>query len=123
MKAPTTSSGITQCFAEFVLNLKYDDLPAAVKEQAKNGLADLLGSALVGSVEESTRLVMRATTDGKKICGDATVLGTDTVATPAVAAMIILFLPSNENKLMPNRCIARDTGAMNVYSSVPSQRS
>jgi hypothetical protein len=33
------------------------------------------------------------------------------------------MLFSNENRLTPSKWTARETGAMNVYSSVPSQRS
>ena len=42
---------------------------------------------------------------------------------PTSTTTLVTMLFSNENRLTPSKCTARDTGAMNVYSSVPSQRS
>jgi len=78
--------GITEQFADFVLSMGYDDLPAAIVEQAKNGILDFIGVALLGSRESSTRMVLRSS-GFPRISGNSTVLGSSTRASPTVAAL------------------------------------
>ncbi len=79
--------GITQRFADFSLNLKYEDLPPAAITEAKNGILDTLGVALVGSMEPSTRMLLKASTPSTN-AGESTVWGTRTLTTPTVAALL-----------------------------------
>ena len=79
--------GITQRLADFNLGLKYEDLPPEVITEAKNGILDTLGVALVGSTEEPTQILLRASTSSRD-SGKATVLGARTLTTPTVAALI-----------------------------------
>ena len=85
--AESTSTGITKKIADFTLNLKFEALPPEVITEAKNGILDTLGVALVGSTEEPTQILLRASTNSRDL-GEATVLGTPTLATPTVAALI-----------------------------------
>lgn len=60
----SVSSGITKRFADFSLALRYEDLPPEVIAEARNGLLDTLGVALVGSSERATRMVLKVTASG-----------------------------------------------------------
>ena len=79
--------GITQRFADFNLNLKYEDLPPEVVTEAKNGILDTLGVALVGSTEPAARMLLHASTPSTN-AGESTVWGTRTLTTPTVAALL-----------------------------------
>ena len=82
--------GITRRLAEFSLELKYDDLPRAVVAGAKHGILDLLGVALLGSADKSTRMILQAC-EPSEDRGTATVVGTDTQTSPAKAAWVNAF--------------------------------
>src|SRR3990172_1951149 len=81
------SSGITERYADFSLALRYEDLPPEVIADARNGLLDTLGVALVGSSEQATRMILNVSAGGTS-GGSATVLGADALATPTVAALV-----------------------------------
>ena len=80
----------TATLAAYVANLRYEDIPAEVRERAKALTLDFLGSAVRARSEaESTPslLAMLATLglDGK---GEATVCGDARTYTPAIAALL-----------------------------------
>jgi 2-methylcitrate dehydratase PrpD len=81
------SPGITRRIADFSVNLRYEDLPAKVVTEAKNGILDTLGVALAGFAEPSTRMLFNATVapDGG---GDTTIWGAAATTTPTTAALI-----------------------------------
>ena len=81
------SSGITKRFADFSLNLKFEDLAPDVIAEVRNGLVDTLGVGLVGSREAATRMILNVCTGGTS-GGSATILGSDVLATPTVAAAV-----------------------------------
>ena len=79
--------GVTTQLADFCVAIKYQDLPPEVIANAKNGILDTLGVALIGSREESTRMILKASTKSKN-GGESTVLGTGTLTSPTVAALV-----------------------------------
>ena len=83
--AEAQTPGITQQFADFVIELADQDLPPEIIECAKNGILDFLGVALLGSQDESARMILQSSGNSG---GAATVLGTDTQTTPTQAAMV-----------------------------------
>jgi 2-methylcitrate dehydratase PrpD len=52
-KRPAEGSGLTKYVAEFVLNLKYEDVPADVVSLGKKSILDGFGLALAGSMADS----------------------------------------------------------------------
>src|SRR5262249_12260588 len=83
----SAASGVTERLAKFVVDLKYDDLPAAAVADARNGVLDLLGVALVGSREESASM-LRAACELSRQGGDAIVIG-DGIRTTAPMASFV----------------------------------
>ena len=83
----TRTPGITEQLTDFCVALKFQDLPPEVIANAKNGILDTLGVALIGSREESTRMVLKASTQSNK-GGESTVMGTATLTAPDVAALV-----------------------------------
>ncbi len=79
--------GITGRLADFILGLKYENLPPKVITEAKNGILDTLGVALVGATEPSSKMLLKAVTSDTG-SGTATVVGTRTCATPTLAALL-----------------------------------
>jgi 2-methylcitrate dehydratase PrpD len=79
--------GITQSLAEFSAGIAYDALPEDVLAAGKQCLLDTLGVALVGSREDATRMLLNVALDGMT-GGSASVLGSGTRASPAIAAMV-----------------------------------
>src|SRR5687767_13255757 len=51
---------ITERLADFCVTTKYEDLPHEVIAEAKKAIFDWLGVALIGSREESTRIILKA---------------------------------------------------------------
>ncbi len=83
----TAETSITERFADFSVSLKYEDLPAEVVRAAKHAILDLIGVALVGSHERSTRMVLESTIeDGNG--GSSSIIGTPLVASSAAAALV-----------------------------------
>lgn len=73
-KAP----GATAYVADFIMNTRYQDIPADVKELARKSILDAIGLALAGSVAESGAIIRKyLTTDGlvSKGPNSATVIG------------------------------------------------
>jgi 2-methylcitrate dehydratase PrpD len=79
----TAVAGLT----EFVSELEYDDLPDEVVERQKWHLLDTLGCVLYGSTTPWVRKVAQAL-DNMGETGEASLLGMDTTASPARAALI-----------------------------------
>lgn len=55
----TKSMSVTQQLAETLASVRFDDLPAAVVEDARRTVLDWLGSALAGSLEAPARMAQR----------------------------------------------------------------
>src|SRR5580658_1298240 len=56
-KADAKSAAVTGYVADFILNTKYEDIPADVLDLARKSILDGLGLALCGSVAESGAIV------------------------------------------------------------------
>ena len=82
-----STSDLTSKIADFTIGLKYEALPPEVITEAKYGILDTLGVALVGTTEEATQMLLRSSTSAQG-AGSATILGSRTTATPTVAALI-----------------------------------
>jgi len=83
-KAP----GLTKSVAEFIVNLKYDDIPADVLELGKKSILDGFGLALAGSASEMGPIARKyaATFGSAEI--KASVIGTAMKAHPRLAAFV-----------------------------------
>src|SRR5262245_2814730 len=81
------SSKLTERLANFCVDLKYEDLSHEVKDEAKKAILDWLGVALIGSKEESTRIILKACANSES-GGGSTILG---MAQPGstTAAMLV----------------------------------
>lgn len=84
--AETQVLEITKRLADFGLSLAYEDLPPKIIDEAKNGILDFLGVALLGSQNESTRMLLHSSGISDN-GGQATVLGTAKQTSPTVAAL------------------------------------
>jgi 2-methylcitrate dehydratase PrpD len=83
-KAP----GLTKAVAEFIVNLKYEDIPADVLELGKKSILDGFGLALAGSASEMGPLARKyASTFGLAELR-ASVIGTSMKAHPRLAAFV-----------------------------------
>ena len=80
--------GLTKYVAEFVLNTKYEDIPAEVIALGKKSLLDGFGLALSGSVAESGP-ISRKYIESLGLCqGKATVIGSSLKSSPRFAAFV-----------------------------------
>ena len=79
--------GIAGRLADFSIRLNYGDLSPEVVLDAKKGVLDTLGVALVGSQDEGTRKVGKVL-DSLGGSATSTVLGSDMQAAPTMAAML-----------------------------------
>ena len=79
--------GVTGRLADFIVGLKYENLPPRVITEASNGILDTLGVALIGATEPSAHMLLQATA-GSANTGEATVVGTPVRTTPTVAALL-----------------------------------
>ena len=50
--------GVTEKLAHLVVNTRWDDLPAAVRHQAKRSLMNFFGSALTGCRNETIEIAL-----------------------------------------------------------------
>lgn len=76
---------LTQKLAEFAINTREADVPAAVLDGARDALVDTLGCALAGSLDEGSEIAQRwvRETGARE---QSTVLGTPLLTSPAEAA-------------------------------------
>src|SRR5580698_2367951 len=56
-QTPAAASAVTSYVADFILNTKYEDIPAGVLDLARKSILDGLGLALCGSVAKSGEIV------------------------------------------------------------------
>ncbi|MBI4526944.1 MAG: MmgE/PrpD family protein [Deltaproteobacteria bacterium] len=82
----TDKNGITARLVDYSLSSQYEHLPGNVITEAKKGFLDLLGVALAGSADPSTRTLTEVSGAGS-VVGVATVLGTGIKTLPAIAAL------------------------------------
>src|SRR5216684_6659455 len=71
-KAP----GLTKSVAEFIVNTKYEDIPADVIELGKKSILDGFGLALAGSASVMAPLV-RQYVQGLGVSGKAAIIGSN----------------------------------------------
>src|SRR5688572_5628342 len=78
---------ITERLAHVIAETTYDDVPAEAIEQGKRALLDTIGVTLAGYGEESAQILSAwaAEHDAKPV---ATVLGSATRTSPALAALV-----------------------------------
>ena len=80
--------GLTKYVAQFVLNTKYEDIPAEVIALGKKSILDGFGLALAGSVAESGP-ISRKYIENLGIChGKSTVVGSSLKSSPRFAAFV-----------------------------------
>ncbi|MQA06668.1 MAG: MmgE/PrpD family protein [Streptosporangiales bacterium] len=77
---------LTEYVADFTLDLRFDDIPTAVREAAVEHVLDGYGLALSGTAEESHR-IMRGYAGRAACAPEATVLGTSVRTTADLAAL------------------------------------
>ncbi|MCW5605304.1 MAG: MmgE/PrpD family protein, partial [Burkholderiales bacterium] len=56
---PNTSAGMTATLAGYASSLKYEDIPQDVRQIARQGIIDWLGSALAGAGDRTTEIVIQ----------------------------------------------------------------
>ncbi len=79
--------GLTREFSEFCSNLKFDDLPREVIEEAKRGILDWLGCAIAASDNPRIGALIKTLTEFSSNSG-ATVIGQQDELGPLEAALI-----------------------------------
>ena len=79
--------GLTREFSEFCSNLKFDDLPREVIEEAKRGILDWLGCAIAASDNPRIGSLIKTLTEFSSNSG-ATVIGQQGKLGPLEAALI-----------------------------------
>ena len=81
------SPGLTKYVSEFIINTKYEDIPANVIELGRKTLLDGFGLALAGSVSESAPVIHRYLETVGLMPGKASVIGTKMKFSPRFAAL------------------------------------
>ena len=69
-KPPASSPDLTKYVAEFVLNLKYEDIPTEIVAQSKTYILDGLGLALAGSMAQSGPISRASAQSGRTRSGE-----------------------------------------------------
>ncbi len=88
-KRPAESSGLTKYIAEFVLDLKYEDIPADVVSLAKKSILDGFGLALAGSMADSGSISRKYVEEYFGTSREnATLIGSSEKASPRFAAFV-----------------------------------
>jgi 2-methylcitrate dehydratase PrpD len=82
----STASTISGKLADYAAGLRYDDLPANVRDMAQMVLLDTLGCGLAGSVTEELRLIRKTMIDAAG-AGDSRLWGTSERASLPFAAL------------------------------------
>jgi len=93
----------TQKMVDFILNLKYEDIPAVAIANPKGRMLDSIGCALLGSKEETGHIIKRFLEDnGGNQQGTAINIGVKTSSTSAAFANGALMHALNyDNNSMP----------------------
>jgi 2-methylcitrate dehydratase PrpD len=86
-QAFTVIPGLTRYVSEFIVNAKYEDIPAPVLELGRKSILDGFGLALAGSVSEMGPLIRRYVESQGLSGGKASVIGTRLKAPPRFAAL------------------------------------
>ncbi len=81
----TKQRGLTREFGRFLVNLSYEDLPAAVLEMAKSRILDALSVSYNGKTLPHCQVALRSSSGSKGAC---TILGEKTKAAAADAAFV-----------------------------------
>jgi 2-methylcitrate dehydratase PrpD len=79
-------AGLTKYVAEFILNRKYEDIPAGVIAIGKKSILDGFGLALAGSVSQTGNLTRKYIQAQGMTSGKSTIMGTSMKTTPRFAA-------------------------------------
>src|SRR3984893_2112326 len=84
----STGSDLTRYVAEFVLQLKYEDIPAQIVALGKKSILDGFGLALAGSMAQSGPISRAYVQSLGSTTGNATVIGSPLKASPRFAAFV-----------------------------------
>ena len=84
---PPRSPGLTRHVSEFVVNTRYEDLPADVLELGKKSMLDGFGLALAGSASDMGPLMRQYLKTLGRLDGKASIIGTE-MKVPAVFAAL-----------------------------------
>ena len=87
-KRPVEGSGLTKYVAEFVLNLKYEDVPADITSLGKKSILDGFGLALAGSIADSGPISRKYTEYFGTSREMSTLIGSSAKASPRFAAFV-----------------------------------
>jgi len=87
-KSPVEKSGLTKYVAEFVLNLKYEDIPADVVALGKKSILDGFGLALAGSMAESGPISRKYAEAFGGSRESSTLIGSSAKSSPRFAAFV-----------------------------------
>lgn len=87
-KRPVEGSGLTKYVAEFVLNLKYEDVPADVISLGKKSILDGFGLALAGSMADSGPISRKYAGYFGASREKSTMIGASAKASPRFAAFV-----------------------------------
>lgn len=86
-QAFTVVPGLTRYVSEFIVNAKYEDIPAPVVELGRKSILDGFGLALAGSVSEMGPLIRRYVEAQGLSGGKASIIGTRMKAPARLAAL------------------------------------
>jgi 2-methylcitrate dehydratase PrpD len=87
-KSSIGDSGLTKYVAEFVLNLKYEDIPADVVSMGKKSILDGFGLALAGSMAESGSISRKYAENFASPREISTLIGSAAKSSPRFAAFV-----------------------------------
>ncbi|HEY8713755.1 MAG TPA: MmgE/PrpD family protein, partial [Candidatus Acidoferrum sp.] len=87
-KSPEPAAGLTRYVADFVLKLKYEDIPAEVVTLGKKSILDGFGLALAGSMAQSGPISRKYVESLGTAQLAATLIGTSAKASPRFAAFV-----------------------------------
>src|SRR6202790_711089 len=85
---PMNRADLTRYVADFVLKLKYEDIPAEIISLGKKSILDGFGLALAGSMEQAGPLSRAYVQSLGSTTGNATVIGSPLKASPRFAAFV-----------------------------------
>jgi 2-methylcitrate dehydratase PrpD len=87
-KRPGQQSDLTRYTAEFVLKLKYEDIPAEIVSLGKKSILDGFGLALAGSMAQSGAISRRYVESFGASQGTSTLIGSSSKSSPRFAAFV-----------------------------------
>lgn len=87
-KGTAQPSDLTRYAAEFVLNLKYEDIPAEVVSLGKKSILDGFGLALAGSMAQSGAISRKYVESFGSAQGTSTLIGSPSKSHPRFAAFV-----------------------------------